>query len=225
MHLPDFKPYDYIFFVCRMKELMTVASKPRDVGKCEGDMLVSCDAARRVHSFPKALITGVFQGRCMRFLSGMLRAGVVLVRRLAGLYMFILVIAVGMTVVTIAVKDGMPSAADMKMAPLFKDGSNDLANARKALHARGFEGCVYHKVEHKATQVVCGAPALKLVEVLLVLMLALGKCTAALAHAFLTQGLSCIVLRYAFDTAYRYAGRKREEALRRDLNQYPYYTV
>lgn len=148
-----------------------------------------------------------------------------LVRRAAGLYAFIVVIAIGMTAVSIGVKDLMPNATELRLSRFFTGEHMDMKTVRPALRARGIKTCVYHPAAHWKTQVVCVAPQLKLVELLLTFMLLLGKLAVMLSYTLLPYGTACIVLRTLFDRAYAHVARTRKAVFAREMRQYPYYVV
>lgn len=161
----------------------------------------------------------------MRLLQGLLRAVVMLVRRMAGFYAFVVIIAIGMTAVSIGVKDLMPSAAELKLTRFFEGGRQDMNAVRHALSARGIKTCVYHPAMHWKTRIVCASPQLKLVESLLTFMLLLGKMAVTLSHILLPYGVGCIALRALFDRIHAHVARKRKEAFDLRMRQYPYYTL
>lgn len=161
----------------------------------------------------------------MRLLQGLLRAAVMLVRRVARIYAFVVVVAIGMTVVSIGVKGLMPSATELKLTRFFEGGRQDMTAVRHVLSARGIRTCVYHPALHWKTRIVCASPQLKLVESLLTFMLLLGKMAVILSHLLLPYGVGCIALRVSFDRIHAHVARKRKEAFARQMRQYPYYTL
>lgn len=141
------------------------------------------------------------------------------------MYLFVAVLAIGMAAVKVSVPDLLTSARELGVQHAFVDTRHDMAKARAALKAKRFAGCVYNPVAGKVHQIVCAPKELVVVEVMLVLMLFIGKVASYLALHFMHWGVGAVVLRFVFDRMYRRMARKRREAFNREMNQYPYYTA
>lgn len=165
------------------------------------------------------------RARALRLCFMLLRMAVVTVRRAASMYLFVAVMALGMGAVKVSVPDLLTSARALGVQQAFVDTRNDMAKARTALKSKRFAGCVYNPVAGKVHQIVCAPKELVVVEVMVVLMLFIGKVTSFLALYFMPWGVGAVVLRFAFDRMYARAARKRREAFNREMNQYPYYTA
>ncbi len=148
----------------------------------------------------------------MNSVVALLRLLVIGVRRGAGLYLFICVIALGMGAVHIVVRDVMPHARDVGVQWAFKDTRDNFVVARAALKQKRFAGCVANPVPNKVMQIVCSPKELMLIEAMLTFMLWLGLAAAALAKTFWVQGLACIGLRFVFDRVHAKLVARRKAA-------------
>lgn len=158
-------------------------------------------------------------------LLALLRLSVMLVRRTAALFVFVAVIAVGMNAVAIVARDAMPHARELGVQWAFKDTRANFAPARAALKQKRFAGCVVNPVPGKVMHVVCVPKELLLMEVMLTLMLWLAMVSGQLVAMCWKLGLAAVGARWVLNKLHRHAARKRQEAFKREMNQWPYYTV